>query len=96
METNSSPVPPELSAPFDSELGLVYTEVTPDGSKAELSVKPTLLQPAGIVHGGVYCGIIESLASVSAYSWPVSYTHLRAHETVLDFVFRLLLAKKKY
>ncbi|BBY97373.1 PaaI family thioesterase [Mycolicibacterium fallax] len=69
METNSSPVPPELSAPFDSELGLVYTEVTPDGSKAELSVKPTLLQPAGIVHGGVYCGIIESLASVSAYSW---------------------------
>ena len=24
---------------------------------------------------------------------PVSYTHLRAHETVLDFVCRLLLAK---
>ena len=26
---------------------------------------------------------------------PVSYTHLRAHETVLDLVCRLLLAKKK-
>ena len=26
---------------------------------------------------------------------PVSYTHLRAHETVLDLVFRLLLDKKK-
>mgnify|MGYP003381592920 CR=1 FL=1 len=26
---------------------------------------------------------------------PVSYTHLRAHETVLDLVFRLLLEKKK-
>ena len=25
---------------------------------------------------------------------PVSYTHLRAHETVLDLVCRLLLAKK--
>ena len=25
----------------------------------------------------------------------VSYTHLRAHETVLDLVCRLLLAKKK-
>ena len=25
----------------------------------------------------------------------VSYTHLRAHETVLDIVCRLLLAKKK-
>ena len=27
-------------------------------------------------------------------SWPVSYTHLRAHETVLDLVCRLLLEKK--
>ena len=27
---------------------------------------------------------------------PVSYTHLRAHETVLDVVCRLLLDKKKY
>ena len=26
----------------------------------------------------------------------VSYTHLRAHETVLDLVCRLLLEKKKY
>src|SRR5664280_2507275 len=27
----------------------------------------------------------------SDWSWPVSYTHLRAHETVLDLVCRLLL-----
>ena len=26
--------------------------------------------------------------------WPDSYTHLRAHETVLDLVFRFLLEKK--
>ena len=33
----------------------------------------------------------------SAYTlyMPVSYTHLRAHETVLDLVCRLLLEKKK-
>ena len=31
-----------------------------------------------------------------AVTWvPVSYTHLRAHETVLDLVCRLLLEKKK-
>eukprot|EP00656_Telonema_subtile_P043425 TRINITY_DN4978_c0_g1_i3.p1 TRINITY_DN4978_c0_g1~~TRINITY_DN4978_c0_g1_i3.p1 ORF type:complete len:134 (+),score=27.14 TRINITY_DN4978_c0_g1_i3:39-440(+) len=29
------------------------------------------------------------------YYYPVSYTHLRAHETVLDLVCRLLLEKKK-
>ena len=28
------------------------------------------------------------------YPEPVSYTHLRAHETVLDLVCRLLLEKK--
>ena len=31
----------------------------------------------------------------SAAHGPVSYTHLRAHETVLDLVCRLLLEKKK-
>jgi 1,4-dihydroxy-2-naphthoyl-CoA hydrolase len=61
--------PRELSAPFDAEIGLVYTEVTPDGVKAHLRVKPTLLQPMGIVHGGVYCSMIESMASVSAFTW---------------------------
>ena len=30
-----------------------------------------------------------------SYIWTVSYTHLRAHETVLDIVCRLLLEKKK-
>ena len=29
------------------------------------------------------------------WMYPVSYTHLRAHETVLDLVCRLLLEKKK-
>ncbi len=43
--------------------------MTPDGGRARLEITPALLQPWGIVHGGVYCAIIESLASVSAYSW---------------------------
>ena len=60
---------PELSAPFDAEIGLVYTAVTPDGVTAELTVTPKLRQPMGIVHGGVWCSVVESLASVSAYTW---------------------------
>ena len=31
----------------------------------------------------------------ATFNEPVSYTHLRAHETVLDLVCRLLLEKKK-
>ena len=34
-------------------------------------------------------------ARVAGDGRPVSYTHLRAHETVLDLVCRLLLEKKK-
>ena len=41
--------------------------------------------------GGVMTRLIESNTTI-----PVSYTHLRAHETVLDLVCRLLLEKKKY
>ena len=37
--------------------------------------------------------IVSSLDKIGANS-PVSYTHLRAHETVLDLVCRLLLEKK--
>jgi 1,4-dihydroxy-2-naphthoyl-CoA hydrolase len=62
-------LPPNYTAPFDSELGLQFTELGPDGARAQLEVKPTLLQPMGLVHGGVYCSIIESMASVAAYTW---------------------------
>jgi 1,4-dihydroxy-2-naphthoyl-CoA hydrolase len=56
-------------APFDKELGLVFTEISPDRTRAQLDVVPKLLQPMGIVHGGVYCSMVESLASVAAYTW---------------------------
>ena len=61
--------PPHFTAPFDSELGLQFTELNPDCARAHLEVTPKLLQPMGLVHGGVYCSMIESLASVAAYTW---------------------------
>ena len=36
-----------------------------------------------------------NLGAIACKKAPVSYTHLRAHETVLDIVCRLLLEKKK-
>ena len=38
---------------------------------------------------------LRFLIAVRNKAHPVSYTHLRAHETVLDLVCRLLLEKKK-
>jgi 1,4-dihydroxy-2-naphthoyl-CoA hydrolase len=62
-------VPPGLGAGFDRELGLQYLDVTPDGGRAQLIVTDKVKQPFGIVHGGVYCSIVESLASVSGHAW---------------------------
>ena len=69
MQQPNSGLPPALSAPFDNEIGLLYTELSPDGARAQLEITPALLQPAGLVHGGVYCAIVESMASVSAHTW---------------------------
>ncbi|GAC1649781.1 MAG: PaaI family thioesterase [Mycobacterium sp.] len=65
----TSEVPAGLGKGFDNELGLEYLELTPDGGRARLEIKDKLLQPWGIVHGGVYCSIIEGLASVSGQVW---------------------------
>nr|WP_194945995.1 PaaI family thioesterase [Mycolicibacterium malmesburyense]CRL72877.1 phenylacetic acid degradation-like protein [Mycolicibacterium malmesburyense] len=65
----TSDLPTDLGKGFDSELGLTYLDLGPDGGRAQLTVTEKLLQPYGIVHGGVYCSIVESLASVSAAVW---------------------------
>jgi 1,4-dihydroxy-2-naphthoyl-CoA hydrolase len=68
-EPVTASLPPGLGAGFDSELGLQYLEVTPDGGRARLEITDKVKQPWGIVHGGVYCSIVESLASVSGHVW---------------------------
>ena len=70
MQTPPEPVSPkDFTAQFDTEIGLQFTELSPDGARAQLEVKPKLLQPMGLVHGGVYCSMIESMASVAAFTW---------------------------
>ena len=54
---------------FDSELGITFDGITPDGGRARLQLHDRLLQPWGIVHGGVYCSLIETLASLSGQVW---------------------------
>ena len=49
---------------FDGLYGLVCTETGDGLIRGEVMVRPELLQPAGLVHGGVYAAIAESLASM--------------------------------
>lgn len=45
--------------------------VEADGDKVVLScrIRPELHQPYGILHGGVYCSLVESAASYGAALW---------------------------
>ena len=50
---------------------------------------------AAVVGDGVVDDEVADGVVLQAVAVAVSYTHLRAHETVLDLVCRLLLEKKK-
>lgn len=47
-------------------VGLRFVHVSPDEVKAEWDVTEQHHQPYGIVHGGVYCSVIETVCSVGA------------------------------
>lgn len=61
--------PAALAGPFVEYLGLELTEVTGDRVAATWKAQSRLHQPYGIVHGGVYCSVVETLASVGAAVW---------------------------
>jgi uncharacterized protein (TIGR00369 family) len=51
---------------FNRAMGLVFTHATGDEVLAEVAVGDVHLQPYGVVHGGVHCGIIEAACSTGA------------------------------
>ena len=49
------------------EMGLQFVEATPERVVATIEITERHHQGYGIVHGGVYSGVIETLASVGAH-----------------------------
>ncbi len=49
---------------FDGLYGLEITEMSDELCRGRVAVRDELKQPAGLVHGGVYASIAESLASL--------------------------------
>src|SRR5206468_1075598 len=48
------------------DMGIMVTAASADEVVAEIEIGPRHHQAYGIVHGGVHCGIIETLASIGA------------------------------
>lgn len=51
---------------YNNVIGLRFVAASPDQFVAELEIDEGHLQPYGLVHGGVYAGMIESLCSTGA------------------------------
>jgi uncharacterized protein (TIGR00369 family) len=60
-------LPTEFPTGFDRLYGLQVLSVGDEEARARVAVRPELLQPAGLVHGGVFASIAESLTSMATW-----------------------------
>lgn len=49
--------------------GIELTDASPEHCEGRIEITPNHHQPYGVVHGGVYCTLIETLASTGAAIW---------------------------
>ena len=73
--------------PINPFISTTYPEITRAYANKAWESLRSLLRKVSVIAG-------TWTAAVTVGLLPVSYTHLRAHETVLDIVCRLLLEKK--
>ena len=55
---------------FDALIGYTVDALDEQEARAHVAVRPELMQPYGLVHGGVYASIAEAVASM-ATGWAV-------------------------
>lgn len=63
MDRPPTPIPQEQT--FDGLYGLEIGDVSDERVTATVPVRDAIKQPMGLVHGGVYAAIAESLASLA-------------------------------
>ena len=55
----------DIQRTFEGFLGLEWLEITPEIARVRFEVRENLKQPLGLVHGGIYSAVAESVASVA-------------------------------
>lgn len=63
-QQTSSPLPDRPT--YTAHTGVEFSDVSSERVVAEIDIEPHHHQPWGVVHGGVYCTLIETLASTGA------------------------------
>lgn len=85
-EADPAEVDAFLNKGFGEVLGLEFTELTADRVRAQWKVTPALYQPWGIMHGGVHCAVIESVASIAGSLWFGDRGHVVGVNNNTDFL----------
>jgi len=55
--------PEQATSNFDAYVGTEWLSLDPDDARCRVGVRDDLRQPYGILHGGVYSTLVESLCS---------------------------------
>src|SRR5450756_2931671 len=79
-------------------LGTSRNSGSPTGDAAQIGSREYMLDaspPLWLICAKIGTPCWWTASVIRRYPYPVSYTHLRAHETRHDLVCRLLLEKKK-
>lgn len=61
------------ASPFDVHIGTEWLDLGPDGACARILVEDHHKQPVGLVHGGVFATLAESICSVATYRAVAGY-----------------------
>jgi 1,4-dihydroxy-2-naphthoyl-CoA hydrolase len=65
-EVKAGELGPEAAIPnFDATVGTEWLSLDPDDARCRVAVRDELRQPYGILHGGVYSTLVESICSVA-------------------------------
>jgi uncharacterized protein (TIGR00369 family) len=67
---------PDHVVGFEKVLGIEHLELTADRVMLACEITPDLLQPYGILHGGVHCSLVETAASYGAAVWFADRGHV--------------------
>jgi 1,4-dihydroxy-2-naphthoyl-CoA hydrolase len=62
--TLPSPLIP-INRTFEGFLALEWLDLTPTSAHVRFEVRENFKQPLGLMHGGIYCGVAETIASVA-------------------------------
>ena len=55
------------ASPFDVHIGTQLLDLGPEGARARVAVEDHHKQPFGLVHGGVYATLAETICTVATY-----------------------------